>query len=1214
MPSPEQRRKLRDALIHAFPDKSSLEQLLDYRLDKNLNQITKDSNLEEITSELIKRAAAEGWFIDLVRAAQKERPKNSSLQAIAQEILSNHGTTSNNISPVYLVKTSIYWLGLLVVGGGLFATIHFAISRQFPEAFISLSLTVILTLFIVVANFFSQVLNRLLKKWELEQEQLASRFADAIWSETEVLFWKFTSPFKEQYYQNLIYKCRDFRTQGLKTKGPFTLDLEKVFVPLRIAPESLDKISAAIIQASGQANNHSIWNFLVAGKKEPAYRRIVIIGSPGSGKTTLLEHLTLTYAKNTQRRQHPQAPTLIPILLYLRDVQYIIEREQPSLVILLEKQKLLPSVRWFENILHRQQCLVMLDGLDEVADSNIRKSVSRWINQQMQDYPNAIFLLTSRPFGYKSAPVQAITTIVNVQPFNLDQMQIFIHNWYLQNEVMGRLGKDDIGVRQKAQNNSQDLINRIKNYPPLTKMALNPLLLTMIATVHCYRGALPGRRVELYAEICDVLLGKRQEDKGIVDKLSADQKKVVLQVLAFELMHRETREFTPDLGSSIIATELAKVVGSYSDSQDFIKKIETISGLLVEREKGVYEFAHKSFQEYLAAIHIRKINQEQILISNINNSWWDETIRLYAAQTDATSLIRAALATPTVNSLKIALDCQEEGLSVEPEVRQQLTDKLEAGLESKESEIFKLAVQVKLARRLSSLSRVDEQIEIDSTYVTCAEYQLFLQQADESCKPQDWLSNRFPDGNAKTPITKISWTNALAFCSWLNLNADFLNRNSIEDNGVYYYRLPTLAETQNYLPKEYKDLGCWTIDGGYQGEKSIRLVKNRVEQDYIKIVNELAAGNWAKAAQESVQVMLKLANREDEGAFDVAAIEKIPRSCLSTIYQLWVQFTSASGGSPCSWLLNASSNSKEIFSALVQKHHHYGIECSPPLFAFNVVTVNAKGQEIQWERRQAEYFTENLGNNVILEIVAIPGGTFLMGSPEDEAERYDTESPQHEVTVPPFFMGKYPVTQAQWRTVATFPQVNRELNPNPSYFKGDNLPVEQISWYEALEFCDRISKHTKRHYRLPSEAEWEYACRAGTTTPFHFGETITPELVNYHGEYTYGSAQKGVHREKTTVVGSFNVANAFGLYDMHGNVWEWCADCWQENYKESSADGGPWISHEINDKDFQHRMLRGGSWSFNPWYCRSACRLNDDGPDNRSNFIGFRVVVSGART
>ncbi len=283
-------------------------------------------------------------------------------------------------------------------------------------------------------------------------------------------------------------------------------------------------------------------------------------------------------------------------------------------------------------------------------------------------------------------------------------------------------------------------------------------------------------------------------------------------------------------------------------------------------------------------------------------------------------------------------------------------------------------------------------------------------------------------------------------------------------------------------------------------------------------------------------------------------------------------------------------------------------------FTFEVVTVNRRGKIIKRETKQAKYFTENLGNDVTLEMVAIPGGTFMMGSPETEAERYDDESPQHEVTVPPFFMGKYPVTQAQWRAVAALEQINRKLNPDPSYFKGDNLPVEQISWYEAVEFCDRLSKYTGKYYRLPSEAEWEYACRAGTTTPFHFGETITSDLANYNAEETYADSPKGKSRNQTTSVGSFKVANAFGLFDMHGNVWEWCVDHWRDSYEEAPQDGSAWIDINNDENDNHARMLRGGSWSNHPRNCRSAYRSSSAYPAVRYDYYGFRVVVSAART
>ncbi|NEQ69021.1 MAG: SUMF1/EgtB/PvdO family nonheme iron enzyme [Symploca sp. SIO2D2] len=280
-------------------------------------------------------------------------------------------------------------------------------------------------------------------------------------------------------------------------------------------------------------------------------------------------------------------------------------------------------------------------------------------------------------------------------------------------------------------------------------------------------------------------------------------------------------------------------------------------------------------------------------------------------------------------------------------------------------------------------------------------------------------------------------------------------------------------------------------------------------------------------------------------------------------------------------------------------------------FSFDIVTVNAKGKEIERHQGEAHYFTEDLGQGVNLEMVVIPAGSFWMGSPDTEEERCDNESPQHQVTVASFCLGKYPVTQAQWQAVVALPQVNRKLYPNPSAFKGKDLPVEQVSWYDAAEFCARLSQKTGREYRLPSEAEREYACRAGTTTPFHFGETISTELANYNGNYTYGSGLKGKYRNQTTSVDKFKVANAFGLYDMHGNVGEWCADHWHDDYQGAPIDGSVWSND--NEKNYQSRILRGGSRNYYPTACRSAFR-DRYGADGRNNLIGFRVVCSAAWT
>ncbi|MBJ7297318.1 MAG: formylglycine-generating enzyme family protein [Dolichospermum sp.] len=302
------------------------------------------------------------------------------------------------------------------------------------------------------------------------------------------------------------------------------------------------------------------------------------------------------------------------------------------------------------------------------------------------------------------------------------------------------------------------------------------------------------------------------------------------------------------------------------------------------------------------------------------------------------------------------------------------------------------------------------------------------------------------------------------------------------------------------------------------------------------------------------------------------------------------------------------------FESAIITENETSINLEPFNFTFAKIELKKLGWpkqktelNINKQKKQAQQFIEDLGNGIQLEMVAIPGGSFMMGSPKNEPGRRETESPQHQVTVPPFLLGKYPVTQAQWQAVASLTQVNQELKPNPSRFEGANRPVERVSWHDAVEFCNRLSNHTQRPYRLPSEAEWEYACRAGTTTPFHFGETITTDLANYNGNYTYGDGVKGIRKRETTVVGSFKIANEFGLYDMHGNVWEWCQDDWHNNYEYAPTDGSAWISNKAKI----NKLLRGGSWLYYPEGCRSAFRFNRN-LDDDYNSIGFRVVCSGA--
>jgi formylglycine-generating enzyme required for sulfatase activity len=265
-----------------------------------------------------------------------------------------------------------------------------------------------------------------------------------------------------------------------------------------------------------------------------------------------------------------------------------------------------------------------------------------------------------------------------------------------------------------------------------------------------------------------------------------------------------------------------------------------------------------------------------------------------------------------------------------------------------------------------------------------------------------------------------------------------------------------------------------------------------------------------------------------------------------------------------------------------------------------------------------------------LQLVVIPAGSFLMGSPTSEEGHQADEGPQHEVKLESFWLGRTPITQAQWREVAGWEPINgqepwlHKLDPDPvsnlpeaNRFLGDQRPVVNVNWFEAMEFCYRLSQRSGKKYTLPSESQWEYACRAGNTTPFHYGETLSAEQANYNATYTYGRGRQGKSRGQTTVVGSF-AANAWGLHDMHGNVWEWCTDHWHRSYtlgqQKAPADGSPWL--DVSEKgmagkdgkmaDDFFRVLRGGSWLYRPVYCRSASRFNSF-PAFAFDYFGFRV-------
>ncbi len=616
----------------------------------------------------------------------------------------------------------------------------------------------------------------------------AQRIADFVDLKSQKLF----SPFYKQYIEYIVYKHRDFDVKGLSTQGIYALEMEKVFVELSMVPQTIDKAGKSLvpsIETGLNGDSRSIWDFL----KSDTCLHLAIIGSPGSGKTTLLKHLALAVVQREKLERQVKTTVKLPVILYLRDyVQIIKEKSDYELTQAicdqLIKNKVPISPDWFNVRLKKGKVLIMLDGFDEVANPEDLKKVGEWVEHQIEiwgKYKNR-FIITSRPHGYQTNPLSHIN-LLEVRPFNNQQINRFIDNWYLANEIMSH-HKDDPGVRMLATQGADDLRKRLQSASNLLELAVNPLLLTMITTVHRYRSSLPGRRVELYQEICEVFLGKRQLSKGIVTSLTPAQKEFILRPLAYHLMCDQKREVNLAKAKEIIGTPLHRVELNLTE-EDFLKMIESSSGLLIEREEGVYSFAHLTFQEYLASVYIREQQLENEIINQIEDRWWHEVIRLYCAKSNASGIIRKCLelVNSSVSSLSLAIECMDEALEMDEKLRVQLQNVLINGVEDPNYERRRVVANALLNLRLHRMSRISDDKYIDASYITHVEYHLFLDEMRKKGKyyqPDHWKSYQFPKNKGQTPVVGVRSSDAVAFCEWLTKREG--------DNWIY--RIPSVTE------------------------------------------------------------------------------------------------------------------------------------------------------------------------------------------------------------------------------------------------------------------------------------------------------------------------------------------------------------------------------------------------------------------------------------
>jgi energy-coupling factor transporter ATP-binding protein EcfA2 len=612
--------------------------------------------------------------------------------------------------------------------------------------------------------------------------------------------------FREHYLTHLRHRHRVFDVKGFSTQGPNSLELQKVFVDLRIVSQTPQKTSTDLLRAPSNLSTErrSIWDYLKSGKTEVP--NLIIIGAPGSGKTTLLKHVALTLAADKKQRKTANVPDRLPILLFLRDHAAAINADgnytlaQAVRDTLVRFQGPTAPTDWFEREITAGRCIVLLDGLDEVADAETRKKVVAWVETQMQAHGIHPFLITSRPGGYKDNPIAGVS-VLEVLPFTREQQKTFIDNWYLANEAMTQQ-KEDEGVRLAAREGANDLLRRLKQNSTISELAVNPLLLTLIATVHRYRSSLPGRRVELYAEICEVFLGKRHAAKGLAEKLTPLQKQRVLEPLAYEMMCRNTRTLAFDDIFPILETPLKQVV-MVRPTEDykailktFLTDLEHGSGLILERETGFYGFAHLTFQEYLAAVYVqeRRAELETELATRIRDTWWHETIRLYCSMAVDASAIVDACFDDSSGWTEIALGCEciDEAVSVQPKLRKKCDDLINQQAESTDPTIRKAAAMVLLTLRSRRMIRLDDDRYVDPGLISQVEYQLFLDQMRVEGKfyqPDHWTDITFQQGQGRWPVVGVRLSDAVAFCDWLT--------GLDPDRSEWRYRLPKPGELDN---------------------------------------------------------------------------------------------------------------------------------------------------------------------------------------------------------------------------------------------------------------------------------------------------------------------------------------------------------------------------------------------------------------------------------
>ena len=671
----------------------------------------------------------------------------------------------------------VTWLAALIAP----PTIAVTFAREFlaPHSVFAVVALVIYEIVVLIIGFLSGVVRRTASRW---QDRLAERLDLAIQRKV--------SRFERQYRKFVLAELRFIDYKGLATLGPFTPELGEVFVDVSLVARPPQNIRPSVLpELVGDLTGRSaLGDFL--GRDNAAV--LAVVGAPGSGKTTLLRHTARQACQRGYSRHGPHRD--LPILLYLRDhVAAISADPNISIVVLLRRTlgdlAAAEPEGWLEQKLRGGECVALLDGLDEVAQQKDRRTVARWVERQISLYDGNDFVITSRPEGYRTAGIEG-AEVLQVCGFTSGQVDRFVRSWYLavERHSTGVEGKD---IETRAKSGADDLLQRLDQSAALHDLTVNPLLLTMIANVHRYRGALPGSRAELYSEICQVMLWRRQEAKNLAAELGGDKKESVLRGLAYAMMERRVTDLSRDNVLAEIGPLLRRVSKRIS-TEAFLADVGS-NGLLIERESELYSFAHQTFQEYLAAVHIRDRGLVSTLADAVNDPWWREASLLYAARSDADPIVNACLNANTVTALALAFDCADQDSEFDASLRDRLDELLSSVSDPRtDPERRRLMAGVMLTRHLRQQLRSTLGSRVCARPITNEIYRLF--RADTQTPEPDTtvaaeaLSEIAVGMRSSDAAAFVRWTNSVTHGSRRPVCP--VRRNSAISMSISSWRLP----------------------------------------------------------------------------------------------------------------------------------------------------------------------------------------------------------------------------------------------------------------------------------------------------------------------------------------------------------------------------------------------------------------------------------------